>query len=249
MKNIKRYKELFESQTELTPEQIKWLDECTRGSWSLNPQTGLVDVRGSFVCNGQNLTDFKGVGFGVVTKHFDCHNNDLTSLKGAPQSVVLQFDCTRNELTSLEGAPQEVGGSFFCYSNELVSLKDAPREVGASFDCSNNKLPSLEDAPQEVGGYFDCSNNKLTSLKGAPTSVRGAFHCSLNPVSASVLKDLYRKVRSGMSWEEAVEMHWDYIDNERDEILLAQYNPNFGEEDKEYYRVLGKMDRFNRRAI
>jgi hypothetical protein len=46
-------------------------------------------------------------------------------------------------------------------------------------------------------------------------------------------------MKHGMGWEEAVEMTWDYINNENDEILLAQYNPNFTDDDKKYYSMLG----------
>ena len=48
MKHVKRYKELFEAQNELSQEQTEWLDKCTIGKWTLNPQTGLVDVNGGF---------------------------------------------------------------------------------------------------------------------------------------------------------------------------------------------------------
>jgi hypothetical protein len=127
MRNIKRYRELFESQTELTPEQTEWLDKCTMGKWTLNPQTGLVDVDGSFACYYQDLTDFKGVRFGIVTGNFDCSVNKLTSLEGAPKKVGGSFNCGNNKLTSLKDAPQEVGGNFDCFHNKLISLKDAPQ--------------------------------------------------------------------------------------------------------------------------
>ena len=91
---------MFESLIELTPEQMKWLDECTKGTWSMNSQTGLVDVRGGFDCEDQGLGDFKGVRFGVVDGYFDCRDN---------------------QLTSLEGAPQEVGGDFICYHNPVAN--------------------------------------------------------------------------------------------------------------------------------
>jgi hypothetical protein len=78
-----------------------------------------VDVNGSFYCDDQNLTDFKGVGFGVVTRDFDCTGNKLTSLEGAPQEVGMNFYCFGNELTSLEGAPQKVGRGFYCSGNPV----------------------------------------------------------------------------------------------------------------------------------
>jgi hypothetical protein len=107
---------------------------------------------------------------------FRCHDNKLTSLKGAPQEVGGRFNCHRNKLTSLVGAPQEVGGDFYCYENSLTSLEGAPQEVGGSFNCRHNKLASLVGAPQEVGEDFFCRDNKLTSLEGlAEAKIGGTF--------------------------------------------------------------------------
>ena len=92
MRHIKNYNELFEAQTELSQEQIEWLDKCTDGHWFHNPETGLVDVDGDFDFYSQLLSDFKGVRFGVVTGNFHCSDNQLTSLEGAPQKVGRGFD-------------------------------------------------------------------------------------------------------------------------------------------------------------
>ena len=180
MRHIKPYQELFESQQRLTQEQKDWLYECTTGSWEINTQTGLVDVDGDFSCTGQGLSDFKGVRFGNIIEDFDCDNNLLTSLRGAPHVVGGSFDCSDNGLTSLEGAPQSVGGAFFCSYNELTSLDGAPQKVSGDFFCSYNELTSLEGAPLEIEENFDCGNNQLTSLEGAPQSVGGSFDCSSN---------------------------------------------------------------------
>ena len=99
MKNLKTYR-MFESSVELTPEQIEWLDKCTRRTWQLNPRTGLVDVDGYFDCSWQGLSDFKGVRFGKIGGKFYCDNN---------------------QLTTLEGAPREVGGDFICYHNPVAN--------------------------------------------------------------------------------------------------------------------------------
>jgi hypothetical protein len=119
MRNIKTYR-VFESETQtLTPEQIKWLDQCTEGTWKLNPRTGLVDVKGDFDCSDNSLTSLQGVRFGVVSGDFSCYENSLTSLVGAPQEVGGDFWCYENSLTSLEGAPQKVGGGFHCFDNPV----------------------------------------------------------------------------------------------------------------------------------
>jgi hypothetical protein len=222
MKHVRRYRELFEIQTELTPEQIEWLDKCTKGSWTFNSQTGLVDVSGSFGCIDQGLADFKGVRFGNVSGVFDCYFNTFTSLEGAPQQVGGDFDCSDNSLMYLDGAPQQVGGGF---------------------NCSNNSLTSLEGAPLKVGGFLDCSYNKLTSLEGAPSTVElGLFlYCPGNPVSESVLKALYKRMKSGMSWPDAVAEEWDSIESEEDKILLAPSNSAFSPEDVKGYRALAKL--------
>jgi Leucine-rich repeat (LRR) protein len=262
MRHVKGYQELFEAQIGLTPEQTEWLDKCTRGSWTLNPQTGLVDVNGDFYCSGQRLTDFKGVRFGVVSGSFHCHNNELTSLDGAPQRVGWIFNCSRNQLISLEGAPQDVVEYFECYSNKLTSLEGAPSRVGVNFNCRNNQLISLEGAPEKVGWQFDCSYNNLTSLKNAPKEVRGNLDCSFNkltslegapprvkggfnfsnnPVSESVLKALYKKMQSGMNWPDAVASQWRYIRSEEDKDLLAPSNSNFSPEELKGYQALAKL--------
>ena len=215
---------MFESSVELTPEQVEWLDECTEGTWKLNPQTGLVDVDGDFHCGKQGLSDFKEVRFGKVGGDFSCRNNQLTTLEGAPQEVGEDFICDNNGLTTLEGAPQKVRGSFWCSDNQLSSLNGAPREVGRGFYCDDNQLTSLEGAPLKVGGSFSCANNQLTSLEGAPQKVGGDFRCDNNPVSEKTLKSIFVIMETGKGYLESAEYLWPEIPVE-DQALL--YRPEF----------------------
>jgi len=193
----------------LNKQQITFLDKFSKGRWTLNEETGLVDIDGDFYGDGEQysipLTDFKGIRFGVVTGVFDCSNNELTSIEGAPQEVGRGFYCSYNQLTSLEGAPQKVGRGFNCSGNNLTSLEGSPQEVGEDFDCSynslkslvgapqkvrgaficrKNKLKSLVGSPQEVGGYFDCSDSNLTSLEGSPQEVGEDFDCRFNSLTS-----------------------------------------------------------------
>ena len=216
---------MFESSVELTPEQIEWLNRCTRGTtWHLNPQTGEVDVEGDFSCNMQGLSDFKGVRFGKIGGKFDCRINQLTTLDGAPQKVGGSFYCRDNQITSLEGVPQKVGGGFDCDNNQLTTLEGAPREVGGDFSCRNNQLTSLEGAPREVRGIFSCSDNQLTTLEGAPQEVGWNFYCKNNPVSEKTLKSIFGIMESGKGYLESVEYLWSEIPVE-DQVLL--YRPEF----------------------
>ena len=197
MKNLKTYR-MFESVIELTPEQVQWLDKCASEVWELNPQTGLVDVKGRFSCSGQGLSDFKGVKFGVVWRNFNCSENRLTSLDGAPQSVDVDFHCDHNLLTSLVGAPQDVDGGFYCHNNSLTSLIGAPKRVGGTFVCEVNSLTSLEGAPRVVNGYFSCEDN---------------------PVSRDTLKKIFAKMQQDTSYLAAVESLWSKIPQD-DQVLL-----------------------------
>jgi hypothetical protein len=170
---------LFESRTPgtLTKRQETFLNQYTRGTWSVNPATGLVDVQGSFDCS-RRLKSLWGIRFGTVTGDFNCFNNQLTSLEGAPQTVTGGFNCHSNQLTSLEGAPLTVGGDFSCVWNQLTTLKGAPQTVRGGFYCFNNQLTTLEGAPWKVEGSFSCHSNKLTTLEGAPRTVGGGFSCN-----------------------------------------------------------------------
>ena len=149
---------VYESQTTsgLTPEQEAFLNRYTKGTWSVNPTTGLVDIQGSFDFFGSGEKSFFGVKFGNVTGNFSCIGNKLQSLEGAPKKVDGNFDCNQNKLQSLEGSPQEVGGYFNCTGNQLQSLEGAPKKVNGNFYCVYNNLQSLEGAPKEIGGKFSC---------------------------------------------------------------------------------------------
>jgi len=171
----------------LTQEQVEWLDACTKYQfeshrWILDQTTGLVDiVDGSFNCDDQNLSDFKGISFGYVKTWFTCSNNKLTSLKGAPKNVGWGFYCNNNQLTSLEGAPQRFSGDFDCSNNNLINLEGAPESVDR-FDCSNNQLTSLKGAPREVSSSFDCSHNLITSLVGGPKTIKDDYEINGNGI-------------------------------------------------------------------
>ena len=104
---------LFESSSHLTLEQIKFLDDHTRGTWQLNGD-GKVNVEGDFVCSGEDLDDLKGLKFGKVSGDFRCANNNIKSLEGVPSEVGGDFWFSNNYLQTLDGAPEKVGGNFRC---------------------------------------------------------------------------------------------------------------------------------------
>ena len=147
------------------------------------PDFSKIKVRETFNCSDNGLTTLKGAPK-EVGGYFFCCSNQLTSLSGAPLRVGKCFDCSFNQLTSFEGKPDWVDGDFDCSHNQLTILKGAPKEVGGDFRCSHNQLTTLKEAPREVGGAFDCSSNKLISLIGALEIVGGGFRCSNNKLTS-----------------------------------------------------------------
>ena len=135
MRYLRDYR-LFESNDGLTDEQREFLDEYTRGTWSVN-RKGLVDVQGAFDCYGQGLEDFLGIRFGKVSGGFSCRDNQLRTLEGSPRKVREGFYCYGNQLKTLEGAPRKVDGSFNCSRNPLISLEGAPEVIKWQFFFKN----------------------------------------------------------------------------------------------------------------
>jgi Leucine-rich repeat (LRR) protein len=151
------------------------------------------------------------------TGNFNCFNNKLTSLTGAPASVGGDFYCSSNQLTSLTGAPTSVTGYFYCFGNQLTSLTGAPTTVTGGFNCYNNQLTSLTGAPTTVGGHFDCSSNQLTSLKDIHKQIKSigeTLYLSGNPIKTHVLGLL--KIKRLKSVE---------LDNKEVEKILNKYLP------------------------
>jgi hypothetical protein len=150
-----------------------------------------IDVDGSVSISNRKLSKIP-LKFNKVSKHFNCNNNNLTTLEGSPESVEWSFWCYSNQLTTLEGSPKKVGDSFDCAWNKLTTLKGSPDSLNGDFFCYNNQLTTLEGGPTYVGGYFDCKNNQLTTLKGGPESVGGYFDCRTNPLTSVEYKGIIK---------------------------------------------------------
>ena len=236
MKYLKTYR-VFEAEPAslaLTEEQISWLDKCITGSWKLNSSTGLIDIEGDFDCCSQGLKELKGVKFGKVSGNFFCDRNQLTTLVGAPKTVGGGFFCSENQLTTLVGAPQTVKEDFNCYGNQLTTLVGAPKTVGGGFYCDRNQLTSLVGAPQTVNRDFSCSNNQLTSLAGAPKTVGEYFHCGENPVSEETLKSIFRLMKNGKSYQQALEEYWPKMGDEDRTLMYKDHSSLTPEETRKY---------------
>lgn len=118
-----------------------------------------VNVTGSVVLCSLGLKEIP-IKFCKVEGDFDCSNNFLTSLEGAPKEVGGMFICSNNLLTSLEGAPELVCGNFNCYFNKLTSLDGAPKEVGDDFICFDNIKKFTKADVRKVSDVKGKINNK-----------------------------------------------------------------------------------------
>ena len=140
-------------------------------------------IKGAFDCKDNNLSNLVGAPK-IVEGDFICNGNPFKSLKGCSKIVEGSFNCLDHLLVSLEGGPETVGGNFNCSYGPLQSLTFAPKFVGGSFDCSNNRIQSLQGCPEVIKGDFFCSGNSLTSLEGSPRSVQGDFDCYLTNIDS-----------------------------------------------------------------
>jgi len=93
-------------------------------------------------------------GLSIVGAKYECENNKLKNLKGAPDRLKSHFYCRRNNLITLEGGPNIINGNYNCANNNLINLIGAPKVVYGYFDCSYNHLKSLEGIPKFIGGDF-----------------------------------------------------------------------------------------------
>lgn len=131
----------------------------------------IVNVNHSVYLSNKGLYGCLPVKFGQINGDFNCSLNELTSLEGAPHTVLGTFDCSWNNLTSLEYSPKKVGRSFFCHNNSLETLKGAPTEVKRTFDCSFNTLKNLSGGPIRVESIFNITSNDIRTFEGFPDFV------------------------------------------------------------------------------
>lgn len=142
-----------------------------------------IDVDGDVGLNGYGLFELP-LNFRKVTGYFDCLNNQLTTLKGAPIEVGGHFDANNNYLTNLDHFPKVVEEDVYVANNKLTSLKGLPKEINGNLYSSGNKITSLEGGPNKVFGTFTCAGNNLTDLKGCPEFIERDFSINKNNIGS-----------------------------------------------------------------
>lgn len=113
-----------------------------------------------------------------VDSSVNLHRKGLSFIPFQFGNIKGDFDCSNNSLTSLKGAPQKVKGYFSCSNNHLESLRYSPVKVGGEFDFSTNKVKSFEHMPKVIYGDIVCVDNHfLGSFEHFSGDVRGRLWC------------------------------------------------------------------------
>jgi len=132
---------------------------------------GSIVVPGWINIEKRGLTELPNLTGVVVMGFFNCNDNLLTSLRGAP-AMAGDFFCSANLLTSLEYAPLVVKESFYCAHNPyLETLKGAPARCDEFWCHGNPMLKSLEHAP-ETSRTLQSDLGHFKTLAEAPEHIR-----------------------------------------------------------------------------
>jgi hypothetical protein len=180
----------FESSS-VSPLNSYALDAVFGNRWSLNPETGLVDVRGDFSIPQELISPneiSKEIKIGTVTGSVHLGGKNLAMIPNLiPKRVEGDFRIGNNKLRDLEGCPEYIGGDLVAEHNYLESLKGSPKYVGGNFDVSyNTHLKDLVGGPEYVGYDFEAYGCMYLTLKGAPEYIGANFWMDLNKKRFSI---------------------------------------------------------------
>lgn len=87
------------------------------------------------------------------------HDNKLKHILVKFNHIKGAFNCSDNILIDLQGAPEIVESYFHCANNRLNNLKNCPKYVHGHFYCDNNDIEHLEFLPENIGGHIDLIGN------------------------------------------------------------------------------------------
>lgn len=124
---------------------VAWLDKNLISNYTIikDKQYGhIVNVDGNVSLSYKKLKKipFK---FNKINGNFDCSNNSLICLQGAPDIINGSFYCSYNHLQNLEYAPSYVEKAFYCNHNNIENISLNNNEIGHTFIANNNKIKCL----------------------------------------------------------------------------------------------------------
>lgn len=175
----------------------KWLSDMEIFSYRINSDL-TVDVMEDVDLSRRKIESFP-LQFNHIKGNFNCEENRLFTLKGAPEKVDGDFDCSHNNLKSLKHSPEFIGGNYYCTHNFLKNLIGAPKKIlNGSFNCSQNYLQTLKGAPVEIYDSFLFAENRIKNLKYFP--VKTGRHIVGNGNFLISLKGLRENTRGTLAF-------------------------------------------------
>lgn len=98
----------------------------------------------------------------VILGDVNIMDSSLTKLPFKVLEIVTgNFNCSENKLEKLDGAPKWVGGYFDCAYNDLISLDYVPQYIGDWFDCTMNSDLDLDRELEKLGHVGTKINSDL----------------------------------------------------------------------------------------
>lgn len=155
---------------------------------------------------GASLKIFKNMGFsphelpvafGHVKGNFSINTNGLKSLKGCPNIVDGHFDCDQNDLVDLQGAPEHTG-SFYARSCNLTSSKGVSKTINGGLYIWGNTLKKMDHLPLKAQIISMDYHEKMPLLGCLATVDKSVLLSGDVPVLVQQIVDKYAgKGRSG----------------------------------------------------
>lgn len=202
-----------------TKEEIEiWLEEYNITNYIIHENLS-VFVYGNVVIASKKLSKIP-IQFDQVKGSFNCSDNLLESLEGAPYCCYESFNCSHNRLTTLQYSPKSVGISFDCGFNDLKTLEGMPRVIYGNVRATNNKLKNLSGSPEIIEGDLILLDNEITSLKGNLKQLDGDLMAHNNLIEQLKIEEM-PEVLNGL-------IHISHKINDKHIEILVNYYDEYG---------------------
>ena len=139
---------------------------------------GKVDI--SFLVTNCGLTTLENCP-DIINGSFDCSDNPLTSLIGAPQIVTDHCDMANCGIKSCHGIPKNAK-SYNLKNNEIESLEGLHSNQCEYIDLQGNRLDNLQHCPNTAYLFIQHQKQPIKSLEGIPSGVEYIMIDSTTPL-------------------------------------------------------------------
>ena len=125
-----------------------------------------LDLHGENPEDSYNITDMSEIKYFTSLTHWECYDNQLTSL-----------DISNNAALTY----------LICYSNQLTNLDVSNNTALVRLDCSDNQLENLDVSKCTALTYLVSDYNNLTSLDLSKNTKLKRLYCTENELEKLIL--------------------------------------------------------------